>query len=110
MERGLCKGGGGVVNKGRLSLFFGPLGLGHQPVCHLLFKITDDVFVRAYKLYIKNHKRQQVLYSPSFISIRLHGKQRHRHRLVLVASAGSATTGSLELPALGADVGPGKEE
>lgn len=30
-------------------------------------------------------------------------------RLVLVATAGSATTGPLELPALGADVGPRRE-
>lgn len=29
------------------------------------------------------------------------------HTLVLVAAAGSATTGSLELPALGADIGLG---
>lgn len=36
----------------------------------------------------------------------MHGKP---NRLVLVATAGSATTSSLELPALGANVGPGEE-
>lgn len=42
---------------------------------------------------------------PIFISIRL----REKKTLVLVTTAGSATTSSFELPALGADVGPGKE-
>lgn len=32
-----------------------------------------------------------------------------KNRLVLVATAGSATTGPLELPALGADIGPKRE-
>lgn len=41
-----------------------------------------------------------------FICVRMHGKP---NRLVLVAAAGSATTSPLELPALGANVGPGRE-
>lgn len=32
-----------------------------------------------------------------------------KNRLVLVTTAGSATTGPLELSALGADIGPGRE-
>lgn len=32
-----------------------------------------------------------------------------KNRLVFVGTAGSATTGSLELPALGADIGPRRE-
>lgn len=32
-----------------------------------------------------------------------------KNRLILVTTAGSATTGPLELPTLGADVGPGRQ-
>lgn len=35
---------------------------------------------------------------------------KNKEKLVLVATAGSATTGSLELPALGTNVGPGEEK
>lgn len=53
------------------------------------------------------HQRQFILYSQSFICTRLHEKE--NDRLVLVTTAGSATTSSLELSALGADVGPDKK-
>lgn len=47
---------------------------------------------------------------PLFITVNLlFVSGRVKNRLVLVAAAGSATTGPLELPALGADVGPGGE-
>lgn len=55
----------------------------------------------------KKHKRQLILYSRSFIWISFAWKTK---RLVLVCTAGSATTSPLELPALGADVGPGRRE
>lgn len=60
------------------------------------------VFCKGEQALKQKHRRHFV--QPAFYWY----QSENKNALVLVAAAGSATTGSLELPALGADVGPGE--
>lgn len=69
-------------------------------------RMKFHLFARVCQLSNKTRDHSIYTVDPLFVSDCVENKE----RLVLVSTAGSATASSLELPALGADVGPRKEK